>query len=84
MLHLAPERVHMDRAEDVVPDQRTYRKYAQGRVPTPPPGSGGVLGTPSRATREKGRAVFNRYISVVREILLEKEIVASGDGGKAV
>ena len=82
MLYLAPERVHMDRAEDVVPDPRTYRKYARGRVPTPPPGSGGVLGTPSLATREKGRAVFYRYISVVREILLEKDVPAGKDGGK--
>ncbi len=69
MLHLAPERVRMDQAKDVIPDPRTYRKYARGRVPTPPPGSGGILGTPSRATAEKGRAVYVRYITTLREIL---------------
>lgn len=69
MLYLAPERVLMDQAKDVIPDPRTYRKYARGRVPTPPPGSSGILGTPSRATAEKGQAVYIRYITALREIL---------------
>jgi len=70
MLFLAPDLVHMGHVRDVVPDPRTYRKYARGRVPTPPPGSGGTLGVPSRASAAKGEAVFNRYISALQEILL--------------
>lgn len=73
MLFLAPERVRMEQARDVIPDPRTYRKYARGRVPTPPPGSGGILGTPSRATAAKGEAVFTRYIKIVREILRRED-----------
>jgi len=73
MLFLAPERVRMEQARDVIPDARTYRKYARGRVPTPPPGSGGILGTPSRATSAKGKAVFNRYVSILREILTRRK-----------
>lgn len=69
MLFLAPHRVCLAQARDVVPDARTYRKYARGRVPTPPPGSGGILGTPSRATAKKGEVVFNRYITSLREVL---------------
>ncbi len=69
MLYLAPDRVHLDQATDVIPDARTYRKYARGRVATPPPGSGGILGSPSRATAKKGEAVFLRYIKSVEEVL---------------
>ena len=69
MLHLAPDRVQLLQAVDVVPDPRTYRRYAQGRVATPPPGSRGILGLPSRASPEKGRAVFYRYVESLVEIL---------------
>jgi creatinine amidohydrolase len=69
MLHLAPEKVFLEQATDVIPDARTFRKYARGRVATPPPGSKGILGAPSRATAEKGAAVFLRYIKTLQEIL---------------
>lgn len=69
MLYLAPGLVHLDRATDVAPDARTYRRYAQGRVATPPPGSRGVLGFPSRASAEKGKAVFARYVESLTELL---------------
>jgi creatinine amidohydrolase len=65
ILHLAPERVRMGQAVDVVPDERTHRRYAYGRVATPPPGSRGTLGFPSRASAEKGREVFQRFVEVV-------------------
>jgi creatinine amidohydrolase len=70
ILHLAPELVLLHRATDVIPDAQILRRYARGRVPTPPPGSRGILGAPSRATAEKGVAVFLRYIKVVLEILV--------------
>lgn len=69
MLYLAPGWVRTDQAADVVADPRTYRRYAQGRVATPPPGSRGILGFPSRASSEKGKAVFNRYVESLTEVL---------------
>jgi creatinine amidohydrolase len=69
ILHLAPDRVRPDQAADVVPDERTHRRYAYGRVATPPPGSRGTLGYPTRASRKKGEAVFDRYVEAVLEIL---------------
>ncbi len=69
MLALAPELVQLSHATDVIPDTRTLRKYARGRVATPPPGARGTLGAPSRATPEKGAAVFSRYIQALKEIL---------------
>jgi creatinine amidohydrolase len=74
MLHLAPELVRLDQAKDVILEPRALRKYARGRVPTPPPGSRGILGAPSRATAEKGAAVFSRYILALKEILKRKPI----------
>jgi hypothetical protein len=62
--------VGMDQATDVIPDTKTFRKYAQGGVATPPPGSRGRLGMPTRASAEKGGAVFLRYIRSVQEVLI--------------
>jgi len=69
MLHLAPAWVQLDQAADVVADPRTYRRYAHGRVATPPPGSRGILGFPSRASSEKGEAIINRYVESLTEVL---------------
>lgn len=69
MLHLAPSLVQIDQANDVPADPHTYRRYAQGRVATPPPGSRGTLGFPSRASAEKGKAVFERYVAALVELL---------------
>jgi len=69
MLHLAPELVRMDQASDVEAGPDAYRKYAQGRAATPPPGSRGILGFPSRATAGKGEALFLRYVQALVEVL---------------
>lgn len=69
MLYLAPDLVQIHQAVDVVADPRTYRRYAQGRLATPPPGSRGILGFPSRSSREKGETVFNRYVESLTEVL---------------
>jgi hypothetical protein len=53
MLYLAPDRVGLDQATDEIPDAKTYRKYARGGVATPPPGSRGTLGIPTRASGGK-------------------------------
>jgi creatinine amidohydrolase len=69
MLHLAPTLIRRGQATDVAADPRTYRRYAQGRVATPPPGSRGTLGFPSRASKEKGEAAFIRYVESLEEVL---------------
>ena len=69
MLYLVPDRVRLDQATDVIPDAKTFRKYARGGVATPPPGSRGTPGIPTRASAEKGGAVFLRYIRSVQEVL---------------
>jgi creatinine amidohydrolase len=65
MLYLAPDRVKMDRAADFRPQGFALRKYTRRRVPKPPVESRGVLGSPRLATREKGAAVFDRYVAVL-------------------
>ena len=72
MLYLAPALVRIGQAADVAADPRTYRRYAQGRVPTPPPGSRGTLGFPSRASAKKGEAVFMRYVETLLEVLVHE------------
>jgi creatinine amidohydrolase len=69
MLYLAPSRVRASQVADLPHDHSTHRRYAGGRVPTPPAGSRGVLGYPSRASSEKGEAVFKRYVETLQEVL---------------
>ena len=65
MLHLAPDRVRMERAKIFVPEGLALRKYTRRRVPKPPVESRGVLDSPCLATAEKGSAVFGRCIEVL-------------------
>ncbi len=69
LLHLAPERVRLEKATDFIPEARALRKYTRGRVPTPPPESRGVLGHASRGSAEKGRAVFRRYLDTLAAVI---------------
>ncbi|NNM07003.1 MAG: creatininase family protein [Gemmatimonadetes bacterium] len=81
MLYLAPSLVRIGQAADVAADPRTYRRYAQGRVATPPPGSRGTLGFPSRASTEKGEAIFYRYVESLSEVLFGEASPGEGSGG---
>jgi len=65
MLHLAPHLVRSDEITDVVPDEGTLRRYTRGRVPTPPQGSRGAVGSGSLASAEKGRAVFRYWVGTL-------------------
>lgn len=65
MLHLAPTLVHRDRFADFLPDRQALRKYTRRRAPTPPRDSQGVLGAPSRASSNKGKAIFERLVSAL-------------------
>ena len=66
MLHLAPERVRTDQIADFVPEGEDPRRYIRARMPTPPSGSQGAVGRPSRANAEKGRLIYERYRVAVR------------------
>ncbi len=65
MLHIAPELVHLDRCRNVHPVGGALRKYTRRRVPTPPPETGGVIGSPEAASPEKGRIIFERYVDTL-------------------
>jgi creatinine amidohydrolase len=71
LLHLAPERVRPEQIADYLPDPGTLRRYVRGRVPTPPPGSAGTVGRPSRASAEIGRRLYERYLEGVRKAVSE-------------
>ena len=70
LLHLDPSRVRRGRMEDAPLDPEKYRKYMRGRMPTPPEESTGVVGRPSRATPEKGRLIYERLLTRIRESVL--------------
>jgi creatinine amidohydrolase len=69
MLHLAPERVRRDQMADFTPSPRDIGRYVRHRMPTPPVGSSGVLGFPTIATAEKGRALFERWVKAITDLL---------------
>ena len=69
LLHLAPELVRMDQAADYVDHAGPPGKYVQGRVTSPHPDFQGVVGRPTLATAEKGKAVFERYVSLLQAAL---------------
>ena len=66
MLHLAPELVHMELAEDYMMSREELRRYRRGwlKVPRSSPGS---IGRPLLATPEKGRALYERIRSRISE-----------------
>ncbi len=59
LLHLAPDLVRMDLAQDEMMSREALRRYRRGwlRVPRE---SAGSIGRPTLATAEKGRAIFER------------------------
>ncbi len=69
MLHLAPQRVRVEQIHDVTLEDRDSATYIRGRMPTPPEGSQGVVGHPSRGTAAKGEAVFRRYVRALAAAL---------------
>lgn len=65
LLYLAPELVRTGRIADFTPPTDSLRRYLQGRVTTPLADFQGTVGYPSRASAEKGRAIYDRYLSIV-------------------
>jgi creatinine amidohydrolase len=66
MLYLAPELVRMEWAQNFVPTREQLRRYRRGHLRVPKE-SAGSLGTPSLATAEKGRAMYERIRQRVSE-----------------
>jgi creatinine amidohydrolase len=66
MLFLYPELVRMDRVRDFSMPEDDFERYIRGQLPAPPPGGAGVVGFPSRATAEKGAAIYDRVITAIR------------------
>lgn len=66
MLHLAPELVRMDVAQDYMMSREALRRYRRGwlRVPRGSPGS---IGRPTLATAEKGAAIFSRMLDRIAQ-----------------
>ena len=66
ILYLAPELVSMDLAQDYMMSRDELRRYRRGwlRIPEESPGS---IGRPRLASAEKGRVLYERIHSQVRE-----------------
>jgi creatinine amidohydrolase len=64
MLHLYPERVRMERAIDHVPTDRVVSTLR--RTPRIPAASPGILGSPTLATAEKGRLLYEYIHEKIR------------------
>src|SRR6478609_7432948 len=66
LLYIAPELVNLGIAQDYMMSREELRRYRRGwlRVPRGSPGS---IGRPSLATAEKGRAIYERIHSRIRD-----------------
>lgn len=66
ILHLAPELVRMDLAQDYMMSRNELIRYRRGWLRIPE-GSPGCIGRPSLASSEKGRLLYERIHGRVRE-----------------
>lgn len=66
MLHIHPELVHMERARDFELPAEQFDRYLRDQLPRPPRGGAGVVGYPTAATADKGRAIYERMLGAVR------------------
>ncbi len=66
MLYIAPELVDMSLAQDYMMSREELRRYRRGwlKVPVTSPGS---IGRPTLATAEKGRAIYERIYTKIRD-----------------
>lgn len=69
LLHLRPDLVRPDAVHDAPPEPRVVRKYARGRPLTPPEATGGVIGRPSAASADRGRAIFTSWMDDLSTLL---------------
>ena len=71
MLYLYPELVRMGRARDHHIPEEQFERYMSGRLPSPPPGGAGVVGSPTAATAAKGEAIYTRVLGAVRRAIFQ-------------
>lgn len=71
LLHLRPDLVREDAVLDAPLEARVVRRYVGGRPLTPPESTGGVIGRPSRASAERGEAIFRSWIDHLTTMLGE-------------
>lgn len=66
LLYIAPELVDMAAAQDYMMSREELRRYRRGwlKVPSTSPGS---IGRPSLASPEKGRAIYERIYTKIRD-----------------
>jgi creatinine amidohydrolase len=83
MLHLVPEAVRWSEARDFLPQGQALRKYTRRRVPTPPTESGGVLGSPTLASAEKGARIFDRWVDMISRAIQAEEAASRAPGEPA-
>jgi creatinine amidohydrolase len=69
LLYIAPELVHMDRAQDYIMSASASRRFRRSnlRVTGESPGS---IGKPTLASAEKGKAIYKRIKQLVRDHVL--------------
>jgi creatinine amidohydrolase len=66
LLYIAPELVATDRAEDYMMSRDELRRYRRGWLRVPRTSSGSI-GRPTLASAEKGRALYERIYSRIRD-----------------
>ena len=66
MLYLAPQLVHMNLAQDYMTSREELRRYRRGSMRVPR-GSPGSIGRPTLASAEKGRQLYERIYSRIRD-----------------
>lgn len=71
MLFLYPELVRMERARDFQLPAEQFEKFIRGQLPAPPPGGAGVVGNPTRATAQKGKAIYERVLGAIRRAVFQ-------------
>jgi len=77
LLHLAPELVRPDLAQDYMLAREELRRYRRGWLKVPM-ASAGSIGRPPLASAEKGRAIYERIIASLVDRVVEPR--TSGEG----
>jgi creatinine amidohydrolase len=66
MMHLCPDMVHKELAQDYMMSREQLRRYRRGSLKVPS-GSAGSLGRPSLASAEKGRIIYEHIRSKISD-----------------
>jgi creatinine amidohydrolase len=67
LLHLRPERVHLNRAVDVAPPKSRFAGLSRNRLSRVPIDSPGVVGSPTQASGAAGEAIYAHILQKIRE-----------------